>query len=673
MRYALVADLHGRGDRLEPIARAAAGHGARLVLLGDYLDAKVSKRDAAVWRPAAELVDHDGPLWDLLAGRAAEGGLLLGNQEERIRDALADPGGPGAASLRPLLSAPARLRAGRALLVHGHEFDWFRVEGGVWAPKAAAPVDDEVTFYGHSHQPALIRLTTSPGVLTYEVLRAVEGVAVPVDGAHLVNVGPAKDGHWLLYDEEEGTVAFHGGAPVAGGRCRVRLPREGREGRDGRLVIIGGASPRAAARRLGVETLFVEHPARFAPHPLELESAGPEPAGPASAGPASAGPESAGPASAVLGERALLLDYERDRGLLGAMAAAHHRESPLAGALSMTEPGLLPAARLRDELGLPGASARTTGLLRDKRRMRALLDGRRGMAVAWAAGTGPADVERFAARHGYPCVVKPVDGAGSAAVTRVDGPAYAAEAARLAGPEFIVEEFLDGPEVSVESLSFGGEHVIVAVTGKGLTAGFVEISHVVPAPLPPGDLERVGDLVRTFLDLAGLQDGPAHTEVVLTAGGPRLVESHDRVGGDRINDLVRLAYGVDMVEAAVAWFAYGERRVTAPGEAARGAAVTFLTAPLSRGRGLVTAVDGVEEARAEARLVKVRVGPGDTVTAVRDSHDRLGYVLADGPTGPEALARSRALAARIEFTVKELPQDGEEPGSADGEEPGGAR
>ncbi|MEU8175755.1 ATP-grasp domain-containing protein [Microbispora hainanensis] len=662
MRYALVADLHGRGDRLEPIARAAAEHGARLVLLGDYLDAKVSKRDAAVRRPAAELVGHDGPLWDLLAGLAAEGGLVLGNQEERIRDALAEPGGPGSASLRPLLSAPLRLRAGRAMLVHGHEFDWFRVEGGVWAPKAAAPVDDEVTFYGHSHQPALIRLTTSPGVLTYEVLRAGEGVAVPVDGAHLVNVGPAKDGHWLLYDEEERTVAFHGGAPVAGGRCRVRLPREGREGRDGRLMIIGGASPRAAARRLGVETLFVEHPARFAPHPPQPVSAGPVSARPVSARPVSAGPR----------ERAVLLDYERDRGLLGAMAAAHHRELPLAGALSMTEPGLLPAARLRDELGLPGASARTTGLLRDKRRMRALLDGRRGMAVAWAAGTGPGDVERFAARHGYPCVVKPVDGAGSAAVTRVDGPADAAEAARLAGPEFIVEEFLDGPEVSVESLSFGGEHVIVAVTGKGLTAGFVEISHVVPAPLPPGDLERVGDLVRTFLDLAGLQDGPAHTEVVLTAEGPKLVESHDRVGGDRINDLVRLAYGVDMVEAAVAWFAHGERRVTAPEKAARGAAVTFLTAPLSRGRGLVTAVDGVEEARAEARLVKVRVGPGDTVTAVRDSHDRLGYVLADGPTGPDALARSRALAARIEFTVKELPQDGEEPGSAHGEERGSA-
>lgn len=623
-----MADLHGRGDRLAAIAEAAAERGARLVLLGDYLEAKVSKRAAAGPRPVDEVVDHDGPLWDELARTAAEGGMILGNQEERIARAL---GAAPADPLRTLLSAPARLRVGRALLVHGHAFDWFRIEGGVWAPKQAGPPDGELTFYGHSHRPALIRLTSSPGVLTYEVLAAGDGVPVPVEGTHLVNVGPAKDGHWLLYDEEEGTVAFHGGDAVAGGRCRVRLPHENAHGR---LLIVGGRSPRAAARRLGVETLFVEQPTRFEPL-------------------------SPGDASG----RALLLDYERDSGLLHAMAAAHHRELPLEGALSMTESGLLPAARLRDELGLPGPSARTTGLLRDKRRMRELLAGRRGMAVAWTAGTGPADVGRFAAAHGYPCVVKPVDGAGSRAVSRVDGPGDAAGAAHLAGPEFIVEEFLDGPEISVESLSFGGEHVIVAVTEKGKNADFVEISHMVPAPLPPGDLEEVADLVRTFLDLVGLQDGAAHTEVVLTSQGPRIVESHDRVGGDRINDLVRLAYGVDMVETAVAWFARGVRPAAIPAAPARGAAITFLVAPLTEGRGVVTAVDGVEEARAEARLVKVRVGPGDRVAAVRDSHDRLGYVLADGPTGPEALARSRALAARIRFTVKELPSGEDDPGS----------
>ncbi|MEW9528663.1 ATP-grasp domain-containing protein [Microbispora sp. NPDC049125] len=642
MRYAVVADLHGRLDRLGPIMEAAAGHGARLVLLGDYLEAKVSKRDLRGGRPLEEVVDRDEPLWELAAREL----LVLGNQEERIARALRHPGTPEAADspeapeapdspeapegagfpgvpdvLRPLLSAPPRLETARALFVHGHEFDWFRIEGGVWSPKLPEPPDLPVTIYGHSHRPALIRITASPDALMYEALPAAAGVPQALDGDHLVNAGPARDGHWLLYDDEARTVTFHGGDAPAGGRCRTRRPREDA---SGRLVIIGGKSPQAAARRLGVETLFVEDPGRFG--------------------------------QAARAERALLMDYARDPELLRSMVAAHHEIRPVRSVLSMTEPGLVPAARLRDELGLPGPSPRTSELLRDKRRMRELLDGWRGMAVAWAAGETPADVVRFGARHGFPCVVKPAGGSASRGVTRVDGPGdVAAAIARLPGEGFLIEEFLDGPEVSVETVSFGGEHAVVAVTAKGIDAGFVEISHMVPAGLSPEELEEVAALVRTFLDLTGLQDGAAHTEVVLTGAGPRIVESHDRVGGDRINDLVRLAYGIDMVEATVAWLACGRRPAAIPETPSRGAAITFLTPPLTGpdARGVVTAVDGVDEARAGAHLVKIRVAPGDRVTAVRDSGDRLGYVLATGRTGPDALERSRALAGRVRISVKE--------------------
>jgi hypothetical protein len=56
---------------------------------------------------------------------------------------------------------------------------------------------------------------------------------------------------------------------------------------------------------------------------------------------------------------------------------------------------------------------------------------------------------------------------------------------------------------------------------------------------------------RQFLDAVQLEEGPAHTEITLTSRGPRVIESHDRPGGDRINELVRVAYDVDLKAIAL--------------------------------------------------------------------------------------------------------------------------
>ena len=118
--------------------------------------------------------------------------------------------------------------------------------------------------------------------------------------------------------------------------------------------------------------------------------------------------------------------------------------------------------------------------------------------------------------------------------------------------EFLMEEFLDGPEISVETLTFDGRHVVVAVTDKEIGGpGFVEIGHSQPSGCSAETLREVTRLVTDFLDAVGLRNGPGHTEVKLTSRGPRIVESHNRVGGGRINELAEIAYGVDMERYAL--------------------------------------------------------------------------------------------------------------------------
>jgi len=395
-----------------------------------------------------------------------------------------------------------------------------------------------------------------------------------------------------------------------------------------RAVILGGASPLRAAHRLGAECVYV--------------SPGPVPEW-----------------KRAVADRVIDLDFTRTDELCRVLGALH-AERPVRCVLSMTERGLLPAAVAGRHLGLPGTAVETVARLRDKAAMRTCLADSRH-AVPAVTGRSSADVLAFGAAHGYPCVVKPVDGSGSLGVVRVDRPQDAAAAAAAQrGAAFLVEAFLAGPEYSVETLSAGGCHQVVAITEKFVlagfvpagfvpagfvSAGFVEVGHVVPARVPAPVAATLSAAAVELLYRVGLRDGAAHTEVVLTAAGPRVVESHNRVGGDRINELVRIATGVDLVAGAVELALHGVAPAAAGAPARRAAAIRFLTPRPGR----VRSIEGLDEVRAHPDVVEVEVAVevGDQVPPLRQSADRAGFVLVAAPTADAAVATSAELAGRI--------------------------
>ncbi|MFD9904845.1 ATP-grasp domain-containing protein [Streptomyces sp. NPDC059063] len=362
-------------------------------------------------------------------------------------------------------------------------------------------------------------------------------------------------------------------------------------------------------------------------------------------------------------DQALLLDYvDTDR--LLPLVRTLHEAHPFRAAVSLFELGLLPAARINEALGLGGESVATVELLMDKGRMRRHLAARGISPVAAAVGRSTQDVREFAAAHGLPIIVKPIRESGSLGVFRVRDRAdvdTVAERFRslddrqwgagdLACADsfdaFLMEEFLEGPEISVETLTFDGRHVVVAVTDKETGGpGFVEVGHAQPSGCPPETLREVTHLVTDFLDAVGLRGGPAHTEIKLTARGPRIVESHNRVGGDRINELTELAHGVDMERYALsAGLGLMEPLATSP-EPRGGAAVRFLTPEPGR----VVEVTGVDAVRADPACVdlQLEVGQGDEVPQLTWNEEKVGHVVARGATATEAIAHSRRLAAAV--------------------------
>jgi biotin carboxylase len=357
-----------------------------------------------------------------------------------------------------------------------------------------------------------------------------------------------------------------------------------------------------------------------------------------------------------------VVDYTR-WDLVEPIAIRLHDSPGFAAATSLTEPGLENAARVNDLLALGGTGWQVTRRFRDKAVMREHLAGLDPDAVRARPLAGRADLDDFGERYGYPFIVKPTDATASIGVQRLDGPADAdrvwAEVRRLSGTrtdrvstlmllrDFLMEEYLDGPEYSVESFSAAGRHVVIAVTEKFTDpAHFAELGHAVPARLGPAVEERVRTAVTAFLDHLGVRDGVCHTEIRIGARGPRVIESHNRIAGDAIPDLVHSVYGIDTVTLALAApFGLAQRLPDRP-EPHGGAAVRSLVG--SPG-DTVESVDGVGEAQALDDVLAVRISarPGETVRPLRDNWDRLGLVAVTGEDTASAIARGAELIADV--------------------------
>ncbi|MFB7469024.1 ATP-grasp domain-containing protein [Streptomyces sp. NPDC056224] len=310
--------------------------------------------------------------------------------------------------------------------------------------------------------------------------------------------------------------------------------------------------------------------------------------------------------------------------------------------VSLTEPGLNPAARLADLFGLSdGRRYEVSRRMRDKWLMRRHLIAQGLPAPHCARVEGRESLDAFGELAGFPFIVKPVSTTAGfgliraessedldrvwARVKELDGGRTDRGSTMFVVDGFLMESYIDGPEFSVEALSFAGRHVIVAVTEKLVDEShFAELGHAVPARLPAADRDRITGAVEAFLTGMGVTDGPSHTEIRLSSRGPVVIESHNRLGGDHIVELVEAAYGIDMVAYGAAW-AVGLTEALAVAPDATGAACARF---VLRTPGTVVSVSGVEEVadRSDVLVAQVSVAPGDTVRPLRDNWDRLGCV-----------------------------------------------
>jgi biotin carboxylase len=382
------------------------------------------------------------------------------------------------------------------------------------------------------------------------------------------------------------------------------------------LLLVGGKETTLRkAKAYGLDVVFIQHMAKFTPVQAELADA------------------------------TFLVDYT-DWDVVRPLAEAAKQIWDYSAAVSPTEPCLDIAARINDMYGLGGTSYEVSRRMRDKWAMRQHLAGVGAPTVGAGLVTGEDALADFGAAHGYPFVVKPLNLTAGFGIFRVTGPGdtgrvwQAIQELRRTGMtrgsklftigDFLMEQYISGPEFSVEGFSFNGRHIAVAVTEKTVDEEhFAELGHTVPARVPAAVEDEVVTAATTFLDAIGFKDGPTHTEVRLGPEGPRVIESHNRLGGAYINELVHAAYGIDLAAWTLGWpFGLVEELHERP-KPIGGSCTRFLLSD----PGVIESIDGVDRVRAHPDVIAAELSkrPGDTVRPLQDNWDRLGLVAVKGP------------------------------------------
>ena len=309
------------------------------------------------------------------------------------------------------------------------------------------------------------------------------------------------------------------------------------------------------------------------------------------------------------------------------------------------------AARVAAARGLRHPlSPETAGLAVSKQRQRARLEEAAIPQPRWEV------VVPASGNIGAPCVVKAADRQGQRGLTLVRDSPDLAEAVALAVSESraglaLVEELVEGPEVTVNAFSLDGEFQPLTVTDRltGPPPAFgVALAHAWPSG---EDVRAAIDVARRAVEALGIEEGPSYTQVVLGPDGPRVMEVAARLGGGHDAELCNVALGIDLNELAIAG-ALGEPLDLPRPEPTSGACVRFLVPP----EGVLLEVSGVDAAREVDGVVDAGVyrAPGYRFGPFHRGSDRAGFVLARGDSRDDALARAAAGAECIRFVTADV-------------------
>ena len=299
-----------------------------------------------------------------------------------------------------------------------------------------------------------------------------------------------------------------------------------------------------------------------------------------------------------------------------------------------TDKPLVMMARIAEKYGFPFYSVETAQWSTDKFQMKQRFELGN---VPHARGRLVKSVEETADMV-YPVIVKPRDNSGSRGVklcrTKEDLEQSMAEALEYSKLDSVlVEEFIEGPEYSIEGLHYDGKSEVIQFTEKKTTEFpyNVELGHIQPANISDENKQKIREIVAKIGKTLKFENCPSHTELKINERGIFVIETSPRLGGDYITStLTPLSTGVNL-EDQLLHIALGEKVNTQTGRVEKASGVCFLNIPCGKATAIDPAINEVStwpNVYSFATSLKV----GDEIHPITSSLNRYGQFIVKGET-----------------------------------------
>ena len=292
-------------------------------------------------------------------------------------------------------------------------------------------------------------------------------------------------------------------------------------------------------------------------------------------------------------------------------------------------------AAVADQMGLVGIDEETALKATNKAEMRKALQEANVPIPEFFIVSNEVEYKEAVEKFDVPFIVKPADSSGSRGIFEVidiTNKELVKKAYEYCKPyskvgDVVVEEYMKGPEVSVETLTINGVCHVIQITDK-LTTGaphYVEMGHSQPTKHSEEVAIRIAEVAKAANKAIGIKNGPSHTEIIVTSQGPKIVELGARLGGDNITThLVPLSTGINMVEACIK-IALGEMPDITT-KCNKGSAIRYF----QQHAGVIKSIDGIEDARNISGIQQISIvhGIGERIGEIDSSGARMGFVIA---------------------------------------------
>lgn len=313
--------------------------------------------------------------------------------------------------------------------------------------------------------------------------------------------------------------------------------------------------------------------------------------------------------------------------------------------------------RINDELGLSGISREQAICATNKHLMRKAFEKGNAPSPKSILAQDAEDAwRRLQSEFDTDAILKPSRNSGSRGIAKVSRNmdkgdfirAYDEALSESRDHSVLIEQFIEGPEFSIEMIVWQGEIHVLTVTDKKTTGAphFVELGHNQPSCFSATDVETLKATAIAGVRALGVNNCACHAEAKLMNGKAYLMEVGARLGGDFIStELTHLSTGIDMVAAAID-VALGVEPDLSAKEEPMGVCIRYFCPK----PGKLVSISNTEVLNnPHVYLWEIYPKEGDVIPAVTSSLCRSGHVIVTEKTPQKAIELAERLIESVKF------------------------